>query len=465
MNGQKQRALFAFLFLPCFALAGDLDARVSTGWQSNRSSLQEVEGRLLGFELRVDALLPGDLGLDLDLGGGEDLSVSRRQAGGAIDWAGLWLDCRAEAAVAEYHPGKWSLPLYSFDPESLLILEQATQKQLRREWSLQGGFLGDFHESRLSVSREELAFESPDSLYSDRAELQLMIEGALFFEKDWLLEYEAELLKGEFLHRGAADFQEKGILIRGSRPGDRDWSLELECDFRHREVRDAESLSSYEQPGGQIAKLELVYDLIRQSGFEANANVSLIREDWDEYEGYYRDGDGFLAELFLSHSPGSAVRMEAFFSQEGFDPDQQESAFWILRRSREREREIEFSLRWLPERPLSLSTGLMAEESRMLDEEEDRFISLHWQGTASYESAHLGLFSLSLSLDDYQSRYGEDPVEREQGLSWSASWKRKWKSTSFLASARRSRSYSFLESAGLIENTELSLEWRQSLSF
>ncbi|MDP6797140.1 MAG: hypothetical protein QGG33_04885, partial [Candidatus Krumholzibacteria bacterium] len=426
MNGQKPRALFVFLIVPCFAFAGDLDARLSTGWQSNRSSLQEMEGRLLNFDLRVDALVPGDLGLDFDLSGSEDLTGSRKQARGAIDWAGLWLDCRAEGGVSEYRPGEWSLPLYTFDPESLLILEQASQKQVRSEWSLQGGFLGDRHETRLSVSREELAFESPDSLYSDRADYRMMIEGALFFEKDWLLEYEAELLKGEFLQRSYADFQERGIQIRGSRPTDRDWSLELECGFRHREVQDVEGLSSYEEPGGRVAKLGLIYDLFRESGLEANANVSLIREDWNEYEGYYRDGDGFLAELFLSHSPGGAVRMEAFYGQASFDPDHQETESWILRRSGEKEKEVDLVLRWLPDRPFSLSTSLMADDSRMLDEDEDRFFSLHWQGSATYESPVLGLVSLSLSLDDYQSHYGEEPVEREEGLSWSASWKRKW---------------------------------------
>ncbi len=432
------------------------------GLQSYRSDSLSADTPTTFLSLRLSRIALASLEAGLDLSVREDLydrvmsaGVDLRGGGGPWDWkSGLDLSSRA--------PGELSLPILSFDPEAMLLIEE--QEQSSQSLGFEGHLsrIGDFHVMRMGWRHRELRYPEPDSVTSDRRETGFDGELSLYLPASLEAGVKLSLDEESYLQRSGSDRGTRSVTLSLGRFLGDAWSLRGEADWESHSVDDVAALNSYERPGGDLYGFALAADRFG-SGGDLSCRLKRVREDWDDYEGYYRSGASWDGEAVLYLGLPRGARLELLGGLSTFDPDEDPAESWTLDRSRERRLEGSAQLSILSETSTPMDLTFLGEESRLGVDGGDRFrilqaqLNLRWILRSDLE------WSLRFSLDEYQSLYEGEAAQRDLGSSGGLrlEWRPKdaWRIT---LDGGRSQRYSFLETGEVIEDWSLALGLRRS---
>ncbi len=438
------------------------EGEISTGYQSYRSDSLSADSVTGLISVRLSQIALASLEAGLELSAREDLYD--RVTGAGMDLRGgkgTW-NWDAGLALSKREPGELSLPLLSFDPEAMLLIEE--QEQSSQTLILHGDLsrTADFHALRMGWHRSQLRYPEPDSVSSDRDENGIDAELSLYLPASLEAGIRLRLDDLSFMQRSGSDRGTRAVTLSLGRFLGDAWSLRAEADWERHSVRDAHELNSYERPGGDLQSLVFAADRFG-SGTDVSSRLEWIRENWDDYEGYYRPGKGWESEVVLYLALPRNTRLELLGGLSTFDPDEDPTESWTLDRGRERRLEGSAQLAFLSETSTPMELTLLGEESRLGAEGDDRFrvlqaqLNLRWILRSNLE------LGLRLSLDEYQSLYEGEEAQRDLGSSGSLrlEWRPAdaWRLT---LDAGRSQRYSFLESGEVIEDWSLALGLRRS---
>jgi len=446
---------------PPAARAADWESDFQWGSQSTRSDSLDADAPAWSTDLRLSRWPLAGLDGDFDFFARRDLYD--RVAGVRLGLSGRspLLAGHVDFGLSTWAPGELSLPILRFDPDALLLVEERQQSSRTLDMDASLDWIGEALSMRFGIDASRLDYPAPDSVTSDRDEgklsatLEYPLPGALDLTLATVLNLEGYRQRSSSNRRDAI---EKLGLSRFL--GDR-WSLQSSFEFENQAVSEAAGLISYERPGGSLWRVDYGAERLGTSGdFSVRARWS--RENWDDYDGYYRPGYSWESEATLASPSRGDTRMEILAGASGFDPDSPSDDAWTIARSRERILEGTLQLEFLAQSSLPLQWTLIAEDDRFGSDGGDRFRTLQSQLDLRWIWGRSGSLDLRVGLDDYQSAYEGEAGQRDQGysgrilLEWKlpADW-------SLSAQADRSRRYSFLETGERTDDWEMSLALRR----
>ena len=447
------------------AAATNWEGGGTLGSQSYRSDSLSLDELIGSVDLRLSQIQLGPVDYGLALSAREDLF--ERLTAAAMDFASDKKSIEASAflKVSRRDPGKLSLPILSFDPDALLLIEE--REQSSQSLSLGPGisWTADFHSLRLEWDHSRLSYPEPDSVISDRHDSSGEARLSIYLPGSMEAGFQIQLENERYIQRSHSNRSGLEWTLRLSRFVGECWSLRSRAALEQHEVEDPSALNSYERPGGSLWKLGLAADR-----FGATSDLSWRgdwgRESWDDYDGFYRPGNYWESEAHLSFKLPRQVRLELLASFSGFNPDTLSDEIWTFSRSRERRMEGRGQVSLFDETSLPVELTLLGEESRFGESGSDRFRILQIQLSLRYRWSEAKTLTARLSLDNYQSLYDEEEAQRDMGasgllrLDWSLlpTWNLKLE-------AERNRRFSFLETGGLIEDWQFTLGLRKVLDF
>jgi hypothetical protein len=274
-----------------------------------------------------------------------------------------------------------------------------------------------------------------------------------------------QLGRESYLQRSHSNRSELDWVLQMNRFVGEAWSLRSSVVMQQQEVENASALNSYERPGGDLWTFGLAADRFGV-GSDLSWRGDWGRENWDEYDGYYRPGNFWESELLLSFKLPRKARVEFLANISGFNPDTFSDDIWTFSRSRERRMEGQGQLSLFEDSSLPVELTILGEESRFGEKGSDRFRILQVQLSLRYRWSQARTLTARLSLDDYQSRYDDEEAQRDLGasgllrLDWTL--RPTW---NLQLETERNRRYSFLESGELIEDWQFTLALRKALNF
>jgi hypothetical protein len=434
-----------------------LDGFMALRYQGYRSGA--VSETLLAKEAEFGLRAAGgtDLTAGLRLRAGEDLYDQRIGGDLRLDYSPGALDLQLTGQLEQSSPGRLSDPWLFFNPDSVLNQIARSGDYQSGGLSLEAGWTSAFWDARLRAARTDRRYDEPDVILADRVENDLQGELGLSLPAGIRLETELGGTTQRFAQRPASDADQWRTELRAIAPLGSRAQVQVSGNLSGRAVENADSLATYEEPGGGQAEISIGVD---RFGDARSYSISLTggRERWDAYDGYYQDGWSAEAEAYASGRLRGELSADLLVQAARFDPDALAGAEWILRRGHERRLTGDLALRFRAESRWPLTLSLSAEEMRLRAQDEDRFsvlqggFELHWRPPEPWSG------SLRASLDQYISRMEGEATEREWGMSGGIelAWQRgSWR---LAANLERQRRFTFLAGAEPVDDWESGLE-------
>ncbi len=447
------------------AAASNWEGGFTFGSQAYRSDSLSLNQIAASADLRLSQISLGPIDYGLALSAREDLFD--RLTAAAMDFSAEKQSVNADGflKISRRDPGKLSLPILSFDPDALLLIEEREQSSQTLGLGAGLSWTADLHSLNFNWDHSRLSYPEPDSVTSDHHDSRAEATLSLYLPGSLETEFKIQVEDERYLQRSHSDRNHHEWALQLSRFVGEIWSLRTSAALQQHEVEDASALNSYERPGGELWTLGFALDR-----FGGNSDFTWRgdwgRENWDDYEGFYRPGFFWESEALLSFGLPSHAGIEILASISGFNPDTVSDEFWTFTRSRERRMEGRMQLSLFDESSLPVELTVLGEESRFGDNGSDRFRILQIQMSLRYRWSQAKTLTARLSLDDYQSLYDNEEAQRDLGasgllrLDWNL--RPAW---NLQMEAERNRRFSFLESGELIEDWQLSLGLRKVLDF
>ncbi len=447
------------------ALATNWEGGLSLGSQSYRSDSLSLDEAIASADLRLSQIPLGPVDYGLTLSAREDLFD--RLSAASMDFSSRKNSIAANAflKLSRRDPGKLSLPILSFDPDALLLIEEREQSSQSLSLGTDLSWTADLHALNLQWDHSRLNFPEPDSVTSDRHDTRAEASLTIYLPGSFEAGLQAQLESESYLQRSHSNRRELEWALHLNRFVGESWSLRSSAAVQQHKVEKASALNSYERPGGDLWTLGLAADRFGVgSDFSWRGDWGL--ENWDEYDGFYRPGSFWESEMHLSFKLPRQARLEFLANISGFNPDTLSDDIWTFSRSRERRMEGRGQLSLFEESSLPLELTILGEESHFGENASDRFRILQVQLSLRYRWSQTRILTARLSLDDYQSLYDNEEAQRDLGasgllrLDWTL--RPTW---NLQLETERNRRYSFLESGELIEDWQFTLGLRKILNF
>ncbi len=391
------------------AVIWDLEVRSGLAYQDYESSGQSESILARSLELRLGGRMDGGWSGRFDLHHEEDLYLGGSRGGAGLSYFGDHGELELSADIGRNSSGGLSTPLIYFDPDSLESQVASSISYWTRSGRLGIGWREELFHLRGALSYRDVDYETDSEILSDRKELNARGHLGLLLPVDLRFSMDVELYDYRHPQRSSSDRDELHIESRFGR--DLSWGeLALLGTWEEHAPVQPDSVAYFERPNGRSGSLGLETLYFGDRG-DAQLNISLDRERWDEIEdGYFRSGTGVQLELMGAlHFGEEAFRPKAvlnvYSAAERFHPD--EVSATELARGKERRLELGLNLSLQPRGRFPVGVNLLVEELRLESGDEDRYTLLQQQLELGWRPRPTFLLRGEFGLDHYGSRYGD----------------------------------------------------------